>query len=78
MFDADYLLLVGAYPEGKPDRTRKDEAFVAVVHAKEPKAILQIKNYPFVGHPDLIDDLYIKRALDLFRLYFKPYMAFVH
>jgi len=76
MFDADYLLLIGAYPEGKPDRTRSDEVFVAVVDAAAP-AILQLRNYPFVGHPDLIDDLYFKRALDLFRLYFKGSIAFV-
>ena len=71
MFDADYLLMIGAYPEGKPDRTRSDETFVVVVNARESdlqKSILQIQNYPFVGHPDLIDDLYIKRVLDLFRL----------
>jgi len=73
MFDADYLLLIGAYPEGKPDRTRSDETFVTVVNAKDPNlqtSILQMKNYPFVGHPDIIDDLYIKRVLDLFRLNF--------
>ena len=73
MFEADYLLLIGAYPEGQPDRTRSDETFVAVVNAKESdlqKSILQIRNYPFVGHPGIIDDLYIKRVLDLFRLHF--------
>ena len=73
MFDTDYLLLVGAYPEGKPDRTRSDETFVTVVNAKESDlqaSILQMRNYPFVGHPDLIDDLYIKRVLDRFRLHF--------
>jgi len=73
MFDADYFLLIGAYPEGKPDRTRSDETFVAVVDAQESdlqKSILQMRNYPYVGHPDLIDDLYIKRVLDLFRLHF--------
>jgi nicotinamide-nucleotide amidase len=73
MFEADYLLLIGAYPEGKPDRTRSDETFVVVVNAKESdlqKSILQMRNYPFVGHPDLIDDLYIKRVLDLLRLHF--------
>jgi len=74
MFDtADYLLLVGAYPEGMPDRTRSDETFVAVVNAKDPNlqtAMLQMRNYPFVGHPGIIDDLYLKRVLDLFRLHF--------
>ena len=73
MFDADYLLLIGAYPEGEPDRTRSDETFVAVVHAKDinlQTSILQMRNYPFAGHPGIIDDLYIKRALDLFRQHF--------
>jgi nicotinamide-nucleotide amidase len=75
-FDADYLLLIGAYPDGKPDRTRREETFVGIVDAKE-SAVLQTRSFPFVGHPDLIDDLYIKRVFDLFRLYFKPYMAFL-
>ena len=73
MFEADYLLLIGAYPEGMPDRTRSDETFVAVVNAKDANlqsSVLQIRNYPFAGHPGIIDDLYVKRALDLFRLHF--------
>jgi len=73
MFDTDYFLLIGAYPEGIPDRTRSDETFVAVVNARDTNlqtAMLQIRNYPFVGHPGIIDDLYIKRVLDLFRLHF--------
>jgi len=80
MFETDYLLLIGAYPEGEPDRTRSEETFVAVVDAREPderSAVLQLKNYPFIGHPDMIDALHIERVLDLFRLYFKPFMAFV-
>ena len=75
IFDADYFLLIGAYPESKPDRTRNAESFVAVANAKEPNlqaSILQMKSYPFVGHPDIIDDLYVKRVLDLFRLNFVP------
>ena len=74
MFEADYLLLIGAYPEGQPDRTRSDETFVAIVNAKESdlqKSILQMRNYPFVGHPGIIDDLYVKRVLDMFRLHFR-------
>jgi nicotinamide-nucleotide amidase len=73
MFDADYFLLIGAYPEEKPDRTRSDETFVAVINARDSNlqtSILQMKNYPFVGHPGIIDDLYVKRVLDLFRLHF--------
>ena len=74
MFDtADYLLLIGAYPEGMPDRSRSDETFVAVVNAKETNlqtAMLQMRNFPFVGHPGIIDDLYLKRVLDLFRQHF--------
>ena len=73
MFDADYLLLIGAYPEGQPSRIRSDETFTAVVHAKDSNlqtSILQMRNYPFSGHPGIIDDLYVKRVLDLFRLHF--------
>jgi nicotinamide-nucleotide amidase len=74
MFDtADYFLLIGAYPEGVPDRTRSDETFVAVVNARDSNlqtSILQIRNFPFVGHPGIIDDLYVKRVLDTFRRHF--------
>ena len=74
MFDADYFLLVGAYPEGVPERTRSDETFVAVIDAKEPNlqaSILQMRNFPFTNHPGIIDDMYVKRALDAFRLHFR-------
>jgi len=76
MFEADYLLLIGAYPQGQPARTRSDETFVAVVNAKDSNlqtSILQMRNYPFAGHPGIIDDLYVKRVLDLFRLHFSPH-----
>ena len=75
MFEADYLLLIGAYPQGQPERTRSDETFVAVVNAKDANlqtSMLQMRNYPFAGHPGIIDDLYVKRVLDLFRLHFLP------
>lgn len=72
--DTDYLLLIGAYPAGEPNRIRSDETFTAVVDARKyhsPKdlqaSILKIQNYPFTGHPAIIDDLYIKRVLDLLR-----------
>ena len=74
MFDADYLLLVGAYPEGLPERTRSDETFVAVIDAKEPDlqaSVLRIRNFPFTNHPAIVDDMYVKRALDSFRLHFR-------
>jgi nicotinamide-nucleotide amidase len=68
MFEADYLLLIGAYPPGQPSRARSEETFVAVVDVKSSN--VQMQNYPFSGHPGIIDDLYVKRVLDLFRLHF--------
>ena len=70
LFNVDYLILVGAYPPGKPDRNRTEEAFVAVVDARQTdleKSVVALKNYAYVGHPGIIDDLYVKRALDLAR-----------
>ncbi|GHT24570.1 damage-inducible protein CinA [Planctomycetales bacterium] len=75
IFNPDYFLLVGNYPPGEPDRNRKDEVFAAVVDnavvdnkaADFSSTVFVAKNYPFVGHPALIDELYVKRALDLFR-----------
>lgn len=70
----DYLLLVGPYPPGKPDRDRSENVFVAVadlgVDPHAGKNIIAFKTFPYVGHPGIIDDLYIKRALNLLRLSF--------
>ena len=74
MFNADYMLLVGAYPEGRPARNRSEETFVALVNAPIPESetsILQRRDFRFVGHPDIVDDLYVSRALDIFRLHFR-------
>jgi nicotinamide-nucleotide amidase len=74
MFDADYFLLVGAYPEGLPYRTRGDETFVAVIDAREPDlqaSILRMQNFAFNNHPGIIDDMDVKRALNAFRLLFR-------
>jgi len=69
LFNVDYLLLIGAYPPGEPDRERNEKVFVALIDntKPDPAPILLFEEYPFVGHPDLIDDLYVKRALNLLR-----------
>lgn len=70
LFNVDYLLLVGAYPPGQPDRNQTEKTFVAVVDARKTglqKSVLVLRNYPYIGHPDIIDDLYVKRAMDLLR-----------
>ncbi|MDR2438888.1 MAG: damage-inducible protein CinA [Planctomycetaceae bacterium] len=70
LFNVDYLLLIGAYPPGQPDRNRTEETLVAVVDARQTdlqKSVLVLQNYPYVGHPNIIDDLYVKRALNLLR-----------
>jgi nicotinamide-nucleotide amidase len=70
LFNVDYLLLVGAYPAGQPDRNRTEETFVAVVDARKTdlqESVLVLQKYPYVGHPDIIDDLYVKRAINLLR-----------
>ncbi|MDR0869501.1 MAG: CinA family nicotinamide mononucleotide deamidase-related protein [Planctomycetaceae bacterium] len=70
LFNTDYFLLVGAYPLGEPDRNRNEETLVAVADAKKTdaeKTVIAETKQPFVGHPGIIDDLHIKRVLDLFR-----------
>jgi len=70
VFDADYLLLIGPYPMGKPDRQRTDEVFIALANGrrdKNPLPLLASQIYGFAGHPDIIDDLFVKRTLDLLR-----------
>jgi nicotinamide-nucleotide amidase len=70
MFDADYVLVIGNYPQGIPDRSRSDEVFVAVLDNRATdiqKSVLSQERYPFAGHPAVIDDLFIKRVLDNFR-----------
>ncbi|MGL4593878.1 MAG: CinA family nicotinamide mononucleotide deamidase-related protein [Thermoguttaceae bacterium] len=76
LFDADFFLLIGAYPPGMPDRTRNETTFIALVDAHKTdldqndleKAIVKIENYAYVGHPSIIDDLFVKRGLNLLRL----------
>jgi nicotinamide-nucleotide amidase len=70
LFNVDYLLLIGAYPPGQPDRTQAEETFVAVIDARKTglqESVIVLQNYPYVGHPDIIDDLYVKRAMDMLR-----------
>ena len=70
VFDADYLLLVGPYPMGKPDRQRTDDVFIALAHGrrnKDPLPLLASEIHRFAGHPDIIDDLFVKRTLNLLR-----------
>ncbi|MDR3234737.1 MAG: damage-inducible protein CinA [Planctomycetaceae bacterium] len=74
IFDPDYFLVIGPYPQGEPDRFQSGETFVAVIDNRSAdvqthwqKSVLNIQNYPFTGHPGIIDDLYIKRVLDNFR-----------
>lgn len=70
LFQADYVLLVGPYPEGPPDRDRSEETFVAVVDLAGRDSqgeLIAYEVYPYVGHPSIIDDLHIKRALNLLR-----------
>jgi len=70
VFDADYLLLVGPYPMGKPDRQRTDEVFIALANGrrdKNPLPLVASQIHSFTGHPDIIDDLFVKRTLDLLR-----------
>ncbi|MDR1269294.1 MAG: CinA family nicotinamide mononucleotide deamidase-related protein [Planctomycetaceae bacterium] len=70
LFNVDYLLLVGAYPAGQPDRNQTEKTFVAIVDARKTglqESVFVLQNYPYIGHPDIIDDLYVKRAMDLLR-----------
>ncbi len=70
VFKADYFLLVGPYPMGAPDRQRCDEVFIALADGrndKEPLPTLAWEVHRFAGHPDIIDDLFVKRTLSLLR-----------
>lgn len=70
LFNVDYFLLVGAYPQSEADKSRDEAVFVAVADVRQTSLdfpVIAEAKYPFVGHPDIIDDLYIKRALDLLR-----------
>lgn len=67
----NYLLLIGPYPEGKPDRNRSEEVFVAVADLNvDPHVgtnLVAYETFAYVGHPSIIDDLYIKRSLNMLR-----------
>jgi nicotinamide-nucleotide amidase len=66
VFNADYSLVIGPYPD-----SRENGAPVFIGLGKlEPEGTMPVitENHPYGGHPALIDDLYIKRVLNLFRL----------
>ncbi|MCL2743721.1 MAG: hypothetical protein FWE67_07710, partial [Planctomycetaceae bacterium] len=74
--DVDYLLLIGPYPEGQPNRDRQEETFLALVDFNsaipsaanpERKDFIAYEMHRYVGHPGIIDDLHVKRTLNLFR-----------
>ncbi len=75
LVDADYLLLVGAFPvhalsAGQTECGRRDTVCVAVMDGRQndfSEAVLAQEDYPYAGHPDIIADLFVKRTLDLLR-----------
>ena len=66
-FGTDHALVVGRYPDGGIDTNTDTGAdklvWLAHAHAKGVAAV----SFPFGGHPALIDQLFVKRALDLLR-----------
>ncbi|MCL2304460.1 MAG: CinA family nicotinamide mononucleotide deamidase-related protein [Planctomycetaceae bacterium] len=66
MFNADYSLAIGPYPDSGKNGV---PVFIALGISEQNGTTRVItESHPYGGHPALIDDLYMKRTLNLFRL----------
>ena len=70
VFRSDYSLAIGPYPTNQTDRL---PVFVAFASAEETSDgqldyKIQTQSFQYGGHPALIDELYVKRTLNLMRL----------
>ncbi|MFH1266918.1 MAG: CinA family protein, partial [Planctomycetota bacterium] len=63
-FGADYGLAVSRFPRFDPTATAPEPMFVALAH----EAGVEVKAFPFTGHPALLRVFSAKRALNLVRL----------
>ncbi len=65
MFESDYSLAVGPYPN---QRVGALPVFLALGKIEQGVPRIRTQAFPFGGHPAIIDELYLKRALNLLRL----------
>ena len=65
IFGADYSLAVGPYPAGGQNGV---PVFLGLGKSESGTTAVMTEPHPYGGHPALIDDLYTKRTLNLFRL----------
>ena len=65
IFNADYSLAIGPYPA---DAKNGAPVFLGLGMSENGTTTVVTELHPYGGHPALIDDLYMKRALNLFRL----------
>jgi len=66
LFNADYSLAVGPYPG---DKRSGAPVFLGLgIMESDGTTTVITESHAYGGHPALIDDLYMKRALNLFRL----------
>jgi nicotinamide-nucleotide amidase len=70
LFDTDYILSIGTYPETKniesPNQNNTTTLTIAE-NKNNSTTIISKENIPFNGHHDIIDDIHIKRTLNTFR-----------
>ncbi|MDR2642996.1 MAG: hypothetical protein LBC74_09400 [Planctomycetaceae bacterium] len=71
LFDSDYFLSIGTYPNtqfaGTPTNKNNTTTITVTENKNNTTTIISQENYPFAGHSDIIDDLHIKQALNTFR-----------
>ncbi len=66
IFHSDFSLAIGPYPDGGKNGVPVFVGFGAI--GQSGVATVLTESHPYGGHPAIIDDLYTKRALNLFRL----------
>ncbi|MDR1290276.1 MAG: damage-inducible protein CinA [Planctomycetaceae bacterium] len=78
LFDADYILSIGTYPDPSiietiNKNTSTNTTTLTIINNSKnnsPNIITQ-ENYPFGGYTDITDDLHVKRMLNMFRKWLK-------
>jgi nicotinamide-nucleotide amidase len=71
LFDADYFLIIGNYPEIEnqiSQNKKNNTTTLTILENKNNKIkIISKQNHPFTGHSNIIDDIHIKKILNTFR-----------
>ncbi|MDR1485294.1 MAG: hypothetical protein LBT09_10780 [Planctomycetaceae bacterium] len=75
LFEADYILSIGDYTNTKNIETKNENnttTLIIIENKNNTTNIIAKENHTFTGHSDIIDDINIKRILNMFRKLLVP------